>query len=281
MKLNYGEFCFIGRNSKVLCPGSLSTVEKMQSLNRFVQALRVLAMSHNTSLRLTDVADEIDLSKATTGRLLDALCSQGLAQYNKRTKAYSLGRELMFLGLSAARSFPFDDLVRPIIQDLAAETGDGIFCALRAGNHMVTTDKVFGDYPVKTDVFPVGGRRPLGVGSNGLAILGTLSAEEAEKICSQNEREILKYPGMSVERLLREAAVAREQGYCLTEAHMVEGVSALGAPIRDRNGLAVGAMSIVGVKARFANGRWETLVKALLKSVKRAEEALFHDSLVS
>lgn len=248
----------------------------MQSLDRFMQILRALSMSHNTSLRLTDVAAGVGLTKATALRLLEALCEQGLVQYDPKTKVYSLGRELVFLGLSASRSFAYDRLIRPVLEDVARETGDGIFCGIRTGNHIVCTDRVFGDYPVKADVFPVGGRRPLGVGSSGMAILLGLPREEAEEVCALNAEEILKYPGLSAERVLREAEAGRAQGYCFTVAHMVAGICALGVPMRNPEGTAVGAISLVGMASRFEGGRKEVLVPLLLAAAAKAEAAVFH-----
>ncbi|MCC8194647.1 MAG: IclR family transcriptional regulator [Deltaproteobacteria bacterium] len=246
----------------------------MQSLSRFMQILKFLSMSHNTSLRLVDIATGTGLTKATALRLLDALREYGLVQYNPDTKFYALGRELVFLGLSAGRFFSLDRLIRPVLEELALRTGDGVSCGLRAGNHVVCTDRVFGDFPVKADVFPVGGRRPLGVGASGLAILLGLPEKEAEEICALNAEEILKYPRLSAERLLREAALGRKQGYCFTENHMMEGVCALGVPFRDASGTTMGALTLVSIGVRFTNGRKDQLVPVMLEAARKVEAAI-------
>ena len=259
---------------------SLERGKSVQSLDRFMQILRALSMSHNTSLRLTDIAAGVGLTKPTALRLLEALCEHGLVRYDPGSRVYSLGQELVFLGLSASRTFAWSGLVRPALEELARETGDGVFCGIRSGNHIVCTDRVFGDYPVKAEVFPVGGRRPLGVGSSGMAILLGLPREEAEEVCALNAEEIRKYPGLSAERLLGEAEAGRRQGYCFTEGHMVRGISALGAPVRNLEGAAVGAVSVVGLAARFEDGRKERLVPLLLDAAQKAGRAVFQSALI-
>ena len=68
----------------------------MQSLERSIGILRALAVAGRTELRLSDVARAVQLSKATTSRILAALCAALLlatpALPVRAPRAHCLGR---------------------------------------------------------------------------------------------------------------------------------------------------------------------------------------------
>jgi DNA-binding IclR family transcriptional regulator len=236
--------------------------------------LRILATSSKEAMRLTEISSAIGLAKPTVDRLLEALCKEGLVERDETDRSYRLGMELMFLGLTAAKVNPLNTLARPILEGLAAATGDGIFLGMRAGNHYVCTDRVLGDYPVKPEVFQVGGRRPLGVGANGLAILGCLPREEVEEICAANESQLGEYPDFSPEWVMKAADFVREHGYIYTKGRIVPDVDALSMPVRGFNGIPIAAVAIVCVASRFANGRLDFLRCQLRAGVTKLESLL-------
>jgi DNA-binding IclR family transcriptional regulator len=66
-------------------------------------------------LRLSDVARAVRLSKATTSRILSALCDEGLVEASREARTFRLGPELVFLGWSAAQSFRLTRLALPVM----------------------------------------------------------------------------------------------------------------------------------------------------------------------
>ncbi|GHV52721.1 transcriptional regulator [Deltaproteobacteria bacterium] len=246
----------------------------MQSLDRIMSILRTLALSRKDNLRLTEIASAIGLAKPTVDRLLEALCAEGLVERDETDKTYRLGMELMFLGLSSARVNPLGTLARPVIEELAAATGDGIFLGMRAGNDQVCTDRAFGDYPVKAEVFQIGGRRPLGVGANGLAILGCLPREEVAEICAANELRLREYANFSPEWIMEAADFVRDHGYIYTEGRIMPDVNAMSMPVRGFSGYPVAAVAIVCLASRFANGRFDFVRCQLRSCVTKLEAVL-------
>ena len=64
----------------------------MQSLQRSIGILRALAAAGRSELRLSDVARAVELSKATTSRILAALCDQGLVEESRADESRPLLR---------------------------------------------------------------------------------------------------------------------------------------------------------------------------------------------
>lgn len=244
----------------------------MQSLERLLGVLEVLAGANKEGLRATDVMHEIGLSMPTTLRLLEALCQSGLVVLNRRR--FVLGPKLVFLGHSAARTFSIERIAHPSIEWLAATTGDTAYFGMRDGTRSVCVIRVLGAYPIKTSTIEVGDRRALGVGGGSLALLAAHSAEEIEELLAVNEKDIAQFPGMTIDRVRREAQEAQRVGYTYAEGHVTPGVHAVGVAVRDPFGNPVGSVTTAAIASRFVDNRKEEVIDATRKAARRIEQDL-------
>lgn len=246
----------------------------MQSLERSIGILRALAAADRTELRLSDVARAVELSKATTSRILAALCDQGLVEESRDTKTFHLGPELTFLGWSAAQKFLLTRVARPVMQKLAEATGDTAFLTVRSGAEAVCADRVTGSYPVKVFTMDVGSRRPLGVGSGSLALLAALPDGEVEQVLKANVRHLARFKAMRPARIRREIQQTRAREYAFAEGHVVKEVSGVGVTIKDPRGQALAAVSVATLSSRFADGRLTAVVRVTQVAAREIERAL-------
>jgi DNA-binding IclR family transcriptional regulator len=64
----------------------------------------------------------------------------------------------------------------------------------------------------------------------------------------------------------------RQQGYCLNDQELIEGLRAVGAPVQGRNGQVIGAISIAGPTHRLKGDTFESdLPDLLLGTVNELE----------
>ena len=66
-----------------------------------------------------------------------------------------------------------------------------------------------------------------------------------------------------IAELERELAKVRRNGYAVDDQEFEEGLKCIGAPVRDRNGSAVAALSVAGPAVRLRAERMPELVKAV------------------
>jgi DNA-binding IclR family transcriptional regulator len=246
----------------------------MQSLERSIGILKALAAAGTAQLRLSDVARAVHLSKPTTSRILLALCDQGLVEASREAKTFHLGPELVFLGWSAAQSFELTRIARPVLERLAATTGDTAFLIVRSGTEAICADRVSGNYPVKTLTMEVGSRRPLGVGSGSLALFAALPDVEIDQILKLNADRLAAFKAVRAARIRREVQQARVRKYALAEGHVVKEVSGVGVPIRDPQGHPIAAVSVATISSRFENGRQAALIRVTQAAARDIERAL-------
>src|SRR5260370_10591312 len=223
----------------------------MQSLERSIGILKALAAAHTEKLRLSDVARAVRLSKATTSRILSALCDEGLVEASHETRTFRVGPELAFLGWSAAHSFRLTRIARPVVVRLAETSGDTAFLTVRSGTEAVCADRVSGSYPVKALTMEVGSRRPLGIGSGSLALLAALPDGEIEQILKVNADRLAPFKAVRAARILRELPRARARKDALAEGHVVKEVSGVGLATRDPREHHFGPASLATLSSRF------------------------------
>ena len=246
----------------------------MQSLERSIGILRALAAAGRTELRLSDVARAVQLSKATTSRILAALCDQGLVEESRETKTFHLGPELTFLGWSAAQKFLLTRVAHGVLEKLADATGDTAFLTVRSGGDAVCADRVSGSYPVKVFTMEVGSRRPLGVGSGSLALLAALPDADVDQVLKANAQHLARFKAMRAARIRREVQQTRAREYAFAEGHVIKEVSGVGVAIRDPRGQPVAAVSVATLSSRFADGRLTALVRVTQVAAREIERAL-------
>ena len=217
------------------------------------------------------------LEPPTAHRILKGLIGEGMVMQSAQTRRYHLGNMIYELGLAATPGSNFRDLCRPSLERLAGATGDTIFLNVRSGADAVCIDRTEGSFPVKTLTVDVGARRPLGVGSGTLAILGSLPDEELREVIAMNKRRYGIYGGLDATSVLRMALRCRERGFAFDDVLGMSGVKGLGVSIRNKADFCFAALSIAAIESRMSPRRRDELVKLLLAEARAITRALHQE----
>ncbi len=125
------------------------------AIQTVTNALRMLEVFHSESeMGVSDLARKLGLHKNNAFRLLATLELAGYIQQTESTELYHLGPRCLELGHAFARSHTLMNQARPMLEDLAAETGETAHLAvLRASQgacQVVHLDGVLPDQLVLT-----------------------------------------------------------------------------------------------------------------------------------
>lgn len=244
-----------------------STTAGAQSLRRALQLLRLLAEHHEDGIKLTEVLEASGLERSTAHRLLSCLVEEHFAERDEGSKAYRLGVDAMQMGFASMRRVPLVDACRPLMQKLARMSGDTVFLVIRQGDYCLCLHREEGHFPVKVFTTDVGGRRLLGLGAGGLALMAALADAEVERIF---ERHLDEYAqaGFTRERLLQAVRRTRSAGYSDIVDTLTTGVSGVGCTFA-ASPTTLAAISFGAITPRLPAKRKLELAKLLIAELPR------------
>lgn len=232
-------------------------------------------LKHTGSAGVTAIADELGLAKSTVHRHVKTLESRGLLV--QTGNQYRLSAWFLDYGGHVRNDLQFYDVAKPKAEELAAETDEKVWCVTEEhgmGVHIYGTE---GRHSVKTHA-RVGQRTPLHQFAAGKAILAHLPEERVDQILREQELPAQTDKTITDPDALRDELEAiRERGVAFNREESVIGVHAVGAPVRDESGTAIGAISVAGPANRLRGDLMtEELPALLLGATNEVEINLAH-----
>jgi DNA-binding IclR family transcriptional regulator len=232
-------------------------------------------MSDARNARLTDIAREAGLDKATTLRLLDVLTRDGFVTRDPATKHYSLGTEVFVLGAAAQSRFDPRPAIGASLLRLAHAFEDTAMLSVPSGAESICVALQEGTYPIRANYLEVGSRRPLGVGAGSLALLAWMPDREIEAIMPMVSARLERFPRITRRVLEDLVEESRKRGYAMLLDVVVEHMGGIAMPILGADGRPVAAISVAALTERITS-REEALAAALKREVAECDGAWRH-----
>lgn len=232
-------------------------------------------LKRNDGAGITDIADELDLAKSTVHRHVKTLESRGLLV--REGDVYRISTWFLDYGIHVRNRHRLYDVARPKVDELAAETNEKVWCVIEEHGMGVHIYGAEGRHSVKTHA-RIGQRTYLHQFAAGKAILAHLPDDRIESIledyglAAQTDQTITER-----DALYDQLATIRDRGYAFNREESVIGVHAVGAPIRNESGTAIGAISVAGPANRLRGDLMtEELPNLLLGATNEVEINLAH-----
>ena len=238
----------------------------MQSVDRAISVLEILAQRGEAGV--SEVAGEIDVHKSTAFRLLGALEARGLVEQAGERGKYRLGFGIVRLAGAVTGRIDITQQGRPVCERLAEEIGETVNIAVLEQQFAINLFQARGPGAVTAHNW-VGRLTPLHATSSGKILLAHLPARErAQLLTVAGLEKITSHTLTSKTKLEKDLAEARELGYAWTLEELELGLHAMAAPVRDRDGEVVAAVSASGPSYRFTEERMHELAPLLVKGAQ-------------
>lgn len=239
----------------------------IQVIDRAVRVLDVV--SQNGGATLSAIRQETSLPISTVSRILDALASHALIERAEDQRTYGLGRR--FLTLSARIHHQAADLIkmgRPLLERLAAESGEDVALSRLQGTHAVIVDRVDGPNPLKI-IDVLGQPEPLYCGAFRKVLLAYQSPEWIERYLA-SIRLIRFTPNTipSKAALRRELERIREQGHARSVGERLPDAAGVAAPVFGVRGALEATVFIVAPTSRFTRARIPRLARLVMATAR-------------
>lgn len=200
-------------------------------------------------MSIRDLSAGLNLPKGTIHRLLSSLSYFGYIRQDPATKIYFLGLTLMDLNAQLSNQLDFRKVAEPILRDLAEKTKQTAHLVILDRDEVVYVDKVetqqqAGGLKMASRI---GSRNPAHSSAVGKVLLSYFPAEAVEDFLQRKG-----LPRRTANTLTDPAGfrahlkIVRSQGYAIDDEENEQGIRCVGAPIFDRKGKPVAAISVSG-----------------------------------
>ncbi len=198
------------------------------------RALRILLAFDRESPEwgVTEISRAFGLHTSTAQRLLAALTHRGFLVRDDSSRRYRIGPAALYLGRVWDQVGALGLLAQPVLDELAAFTGQNILFALPDSAHMRTVLVAEGehgrlrDYPMVNELYPAH------AGATSKAYYAFLPFAQRKRLFT--DRPLARFTANTATdlgQLERQFAEVRARGWAYTEGEYDEGVATLAVPV--------------------------------------------------
>lgn len=242
----------------------------VRAVSHAVQLLKLLGRS-SKHMRVTDLARETGLTKATVSQLLSTLRNEGLVVQDPDTRRYGLGWEVLELGANLVPSAPVVAVASRYLFSLAQRTGETALLGVLDACTVLFVDVATSPLPIQL-VAQKGKREPIHATASGKVLLAGQSDAYLDSFLEGELRPYTPDTITDTGLLREEIARVRENGYgTCWEEHQV-GVCGMAVPIRGNGGSVAAAFGVAAPSWRLNSTNLEpslTEVRAVADEITK------------
>jgi IclR family acetate operon transcriptional repressor len=245
-------------------------------LERSFKLMEHLA-AHPEGRALSALAADLEMPLSATHRLLAELVRCGYVRQGQSHGEYTLTIKLVSLGLSFLSNSGIVDIAQPLLDQLAAESGELVRLAVVDGDELTFVAKAQGATRGLRYDPDMGLSVNLSCSSAGHAWLSTMSDEQALELVAKQgfgkPGEFGPKAPTTVKALLVFVRAARKRGFAMINEVFAPAMTAMAAPVRTGHGAVIGVVTIAGPLVRLTEERMLALGPSLLATTDEVARA--------
>jgi DNA-binding IclR family transcriptional regulator len=237
-----------------------------------------LFLEPNNGYRVPELAERLSIPRATVHELVGTLVERGYLQaVSERPSRFALDVRTLQLGGAYERDLDLATAGKARARMIAAACGETVQVVMRDRQYVVYIVKVDSIHSVRI-VSDVGSRIPAHCTAGGKMLLSALPPEELDALIPDNATlEAMAMTPHSIrtkERLYAELQATRERGWAEENSQSNADVACVAAPVYDRSGSCVAAMSVSIPTVRWDEDKKDTYVDLVLTGVQELSASL-------
>jgi DNA-binding IclR family transcriptional regulator len=229
--------------NETVSPAALAR-HRIPVIDRMAEILFLLEQRPNGAT-IRGIVDQLRLPRTTVYRILNTLQLHDIVR-RSADGTYRLGSRLLTLAartINESRDYDLAALSMPHLRRLASETGEGCKVSIVDGDEVLVIAAVDGQREYALTVVP-GQRLPLHAGAAAKVLLANLPKEALAQRLRGSLPRYTARTATDGRKLAVELAKVRRQGWAADNGEYALSVNAIAAPIPDRSGQAIAALSV-------------------------------------
>lgn len=232
-----------------------------RSLERALQILNAFS-GERSELSLGQIAETLDLSKATILRLCSTLVKFGFLRQDQESKKYCLGFKLFELGSIVVSSSSLTRIASPHLTELESKLGKTVFLGILEEGELLYVDKREGAKDGIRFTSSAGKRRPPYWGMLGPALMAHLPEKEVDDLLARRPLVATARKSLTKNEQFKEwLRQIREQGFVVEDETAFEGIGGAAAVIRDFSGKVTAALGVGYISSSVDSKTLKKIIK--------------------
>lgn len=226
---------------------------------------------------VTELASQLNTPKSTVHSHLSTLRGNGYVV--KNGSIYGLSLRFLTFGEHAKHAQPLYEVAKPVVEDLAAETGERVLCMVEQHGLGVVLCAGESESSLETNI-SVGTNSYLHSSAAGKAMLAHMSEERVNEVLDRWGLErFTEHTITDREELFAELDAVRDRGVAFNREEYLLGINSVGAAITNDEGRAIGGVAVSGAAKRLDGDRLiDTVPRALLGALNVIEVNMLFSS---
>jgi IclR family KDG regulon transcriptional repressor len=251
----------------------MEDISQVKTIDRLARVLDCFTPERST-WSLAELSTQLDLPKSTLHRFLVGLESHGILRRDAADKKWRLGYRLFIWGSFAAESTGLRQIARPIMHELAGDTGETAILTVYHNHEVICTDKVETSHHVRLSL-EVGVRLAPHAGASSKVLMAYLPQDEIQAIIREKGLpKLCANTFTDPEQLAIELARIREQGYAVSLEETDPDAWGVATPIRDWKGQVVAAIGLAGPTLRYNENKLQQYVSLCCEAAQKISALL-------
>jgi DNA-binding IclR family transcriptional regulator len=244
---------------------------EVTSLQRGLAVLELLAQRPDGA-PLRAITEQLELPGASVLRIVRTLVELGYLTRDEATKRYFMTNSFLRLGQPRTPSRGLSECAIAAMRRIRQATGETTQLCCLIDVEMVIIEQLLSIHPFKYSA-DLGARCPCYSCAPGKAILAFLPEQEREATLDRISFKRFTPTTITSKRGLREElAMVRQTGFAVDRAEGMPGIHCVAAPILDRHGVAVAAITIAGPSTRVRQDALDIIGTMVREGAEQASD---------
>jgi IclR family transcriptional regulator, KDG regulon repressor len=221
---------------------------------------------------VSEISEEIGLHKSTTHRILTTLLNFGYIERAADGQKYRLGLRLTDLGFKVIQRMDLRREALPFMNQIVQEWDEACDLSIFDHGRVFYVEVLQSHHALTVSAMP-GQRLPAHCTASGKVFLAHLPAETVSEV----ERHMTRYTPntiTSLDKLKEQLVSVRRQGYAVDDEEYELGLRAVSAPVFNRSGDILAAVSILSPSSRMSLERCQEIGQALIAATHQISQRL-------
>lgn len=219
---------------------------------------------------VTQLSDQLSFPTASVFRIVNVLEELGYLYRDPRSKKFYLTNRFLLMGQPQGEMKSLNECAIEAMHMIRRETGETTQLCCLVDKEMVVLEQLVSTFPFKYSA-DLGARCPCYSNAPGKAIIAHMpETDQKELIESLRFKKYTETTITSRKAFYAELETIRETGYAVDRAEGLVGVHCVAAPVFDRHGIAVAAITIAGPSSRIPEEKMKKIGEVVREGTAQA-----------